>query len=136
MNSFKMRGTSMNTLTRYLRKKLASVLEIWMGLVYPGEYDEDTPDHEFWYEGNTQLRKDRSALIQKLMACSAKRKAERRRERVLLSCCDYVLQCYSQQPDELNTAMQYLAAELQVYSKTERVNYIDLVQEEGSDERD
>ena len=106
-----------------------------MGLVYPGEYDEDTPDHDMWYESNTQLRKDRSALIQKLMACSAKRKAERRRERVLLSCCDYVLQCYSQQPDELNTAMQYLAAELQVYSKTERMNYIDLVQEEGSDEQ-
>jgi hypothetical protein len=123
----------MNTLTRYLRKKLASVLEIWMGLVYPGEYDEDTPDHDMWYESNTQLRKDRSALIQKLMACSAKRKAERRRERVLLSCCDHVLQCYSQQPDELNTAMQYLAAELQAYSKTERVNYIDLIQAEGSE---
>ena len=133
MNSFKTRGTSMNTLTRYLRKKIASVLEIWMGLVYPGEYDEDTPDHDMWYESNTQLRKDRSALIQKLMACSAKRKAERRRERVLLSCCDHVLQCYSQQPDELNTAMQYLAAELQVYSKTERVNYIDLIQAEGGE---
>ena len=67
-----------------------------------------------------QLQQDKRAIVQKLMACSAKRKAERRRERVLLSCCDYVLQSYTLQAVSINEAMQALAKELQVYSNTDR----------------